>query len=91
MSDDSNDFTYLTPAHFLIGDSISSVPEPNLANQPGQLTHSYRSMLQRVQRFWIHWNRDYLQSLQRRNKWCTREQNLKIGDVVLIKDERLPL
>jgi len=37
--------------------------------------------------FWVRWRREYLQSLQVRNKWKHPTRNLAEGDVVLLKDE----
>lgn len=34
--------------------------------------------------FWKKWCVIYLESLQRRCKWCFSKQNLKIGDIVLL-------
>lgn len=34
MSTDPNDFATLTPAHFLIGRSLVSIPEPDLIEKP---------------------------------------------------------
>lgn len=90
MSDDPEDFTYLTPGHFLIGDAITSIPKPNLCDITVQPTHRYRAMLQRAQVFWTLLKKSYLHSLQQRQKWLTKQRNLQIGDVVLIKDENFP-
>jgi hypothetical protein len=38
---------------------------------------------------WKHWSDDYLQTLQKRQKWSTDHPNLMIGDV-LIKDDLFP-
>ena len=45
---------------------------------------------QRVQSFWRKFNTEYLHNLQQRNKWQKIHENLKIGDVVLIKEDNLP-
>lgn len=36
--------------------------------------------------FWKHWRQDYLQNLQPRRKWRDDRPNLKVGDVILLKD-----
>ncbi len=38
---------------------------------------------------WKPWSSEYLQSLQARNKWKKPLENLKAGDLVLVKDEEL--
>lgn len=40
--------------------------------------------------FWRKWTRDYLYSLQLRRKWFTKRPNLKLGTLVLIKNNNLP-
>lgn len=89
-SDDPNDFNFLTPGHFLIGEALTAIPEPCITSDPVQFANEYRTMLKQVQTFWNIWQKDYLQTLQTRPKWLNQMTNLKIGDVVLIKDTRLP-
>ena len=36
------------------------------------------------------WSHEYLQALQRRSKWNKIKENIKIGDIVLIKNELVP-
>jgi len=40
--------------------------------------------------FWKRWIREYLPTLQERQKWITPRQNLKVDELVLIKDEDKP-
>lgn len=47
MSDDPNDLMYLTPGHFLIGEAMTSIPEPSLLEENVLLTHRYRAMLEK--------------------------------------------
>ena len=39
--------------------------------------------------FWKHWRSDYLQSLQQRRKWHSQQDDLKKGDVVLLRDKSM--
>lgn len=36
--------------------------------------------------FWCRWRSEYLTILQKRQKWLVETPNLKVGDVVLVKD-----
>jgi hypothetical protein len=44
-----------------------------------------------IQQLWKHWSCDYLHQLQQRNKWKDMQPNVKIGDLVLVKEDNLPL
>ncbi|GFT49256.1 DUF5641 domain-containing protein [Trichonephila clavipes] len=43
-----------------------------------------------VQTIWKRWSLSYLNSLQQRKKWIVNKENLKLGDMVLIREENLP-
>ncbi len=38
--------------------------------------------------FWSRWKREYLNTLQMRMKWNHPQRNFKVGDIVLVVDER---
>lgn len=50
----------------------------------------FKSQWKRVQvladTFWTRWRKEYLYNLQGHQKWLAKKPNLKIGDVVLLKD-----
>ncbi|XP_033759513.1 uncharacterized protein LOC117341759 [Pecten maximus] len=54
----------------------------------------YKSHCKRVQLlsdvFWKKWHDGYLQSLQQRRKWTNARPNVRVGDVILLKDKGLP-
>jgi hypothetical protein len=35
------------------------------------------------------WQENYLQELQSRQKWCIEKPNIKLGDIVFVKDKGL--
>lgn len=39
-----------------------------------------------AQEFWRKWREQYLSTLQQRRKWITPCENIKEGDIVLLKD-----
>ena len=43
-----------------------------------------------VNEFWVRWRKDYLQTLQPRQRWVATRRNLQVGDIVIIKDDNLP-
>ncbi|GFY77568.1 integrase catalytic domain-containing protein [Trichonephila inaurata madagascariensis] len=45
------------------------------------------SLIQRLRdTFWAHWSSEYLNELQRRTKWTDVKENLKVGQLVLLKN-----
>ena len=40
--------------------------------------------------FWRRWAKEYLPILQERQKWTAERRDVRIGDIVLTFDERLP-
>jgi hypothetical protein len=39
--------------------------------------------------FWVRWRREYLQTLQPRSKWQNKRPNVKVGDIVIVKEENV--
>lgn len=91
ISSDPNDFIALTPGHFLIGDSLTNVPEHNLLDLQINKLSSWQQIQQMKQHFWTRWNKEYLNELTVRKGWhkgSTTE--IKIGTLVTIRDDSLP-
>lgn len=42
------------------------------------------------QALWKSWAQDYLHQLQQRTKWRQEQPNLKVGDLVIIKEDNIP-
>ncbi len=40
--------------------------------------------------FWQRWRKEYLSNLQERQKWPKKTPQIKVGDIVLLKDETTP-
>lgn len=89
-STDPQSVQSLTPAHFLIGEPLTTIPEPN----PGDITINRLNRWKFSQKltidFWNRWKKEYLSTLQTRNKWSQNMENLKINELVLIKEDNYP-
>lgn len=90
MSENPDDLMVLTPGHFLIGRAIKSSPEENMLDLRLNSLSRWRFAQRLVQDFWTRWSTEYLSKLQNRPKWLTKQTNVKKGDLVLVKDEKLP-
>ena len=89
-SSDPMDLEPLTPSKLLL-------LKPNLCLPPGvfdkrdqYVRRWYKQAQYLADIFWNRWLREYLPTLQARQKWTTHKRNLKAGDLVLIVDERVP-
>lgn len=93
LSSDPNDFAPLTAGHFLTMGPPASIPQPCTQNHP--LAHTLRqrwTLVQQIQlHFWQRWQKEYLQTLQARNKWQRPDRNLAVDDLVIIQEPTPPL
>ncbi|XP_055840517.1 uncharacterized protein LOC129908191 [Episyrphus balteatus] len=89
LSDSIDDLNALTPAHFLVGESLHAVPQGETNTNISHLDRWRRVQLM-SEMFWQKWNSEYLSRLQQRPKWTQIKEMPKTGDLVLLKDERLP-
>lgn len=88
LSEDPNDITALTPAHFLIGGSTRSLPEIDWHRTPlNRLVDHYQRLQGIYQQFWHHWRTEYLQELQRDTKTCHPNTDIQPGRLVVLTDE----
>ncbi|XP_055922955.1 uncharacterized protein LOC129953654 [Eupeodes corollae] len=80
----------LTPSHFMIGESYSSVPTPDISQNDVLIRNNWSLLQALMQGFWKRWHQEYLTSLQSRPKWQKAQRNLEVNDVVLLKEDNLP-
>ncbi|XP_071581646.1 uncharacterized protein [Temnothorax nylanderi] len=90
LYDDPESFDTLTPGHFLAGLYLKAVPSPSVGDINLNRLSRWQTVQRLQERFWKIWSSDYLNSLQQRKKWQTRQINLKIGDLVLLRNPSLP-
>lgn len=90
LSDDPDDLTTLTPGHFLIGKALTTLPEPSLqALNPSRLSR-WQLIQQQTQSFWSQWSKAHLQRQLATSKWWHKSNQLQVGSLVLLTDERFP-
>jgi transposase InsO family protein len=90
VSTDPESAEILSPST-LLNHKCSTVAEPF---EELEIKDMYRAHWKQVQVlaniFWDKWKKEYLYTLQKRSKWTHERDNVKIGDVVLLKDKSLP-
>ncbi|XP_073943810.1 uncharacterized protein isoform X2 [Choristoneura fumiferana] len=92
LSTDPTDMSALTPAHFLIGRSLTSVPCPQIADDVNiNLLQRHKRIDVIKQHFWRRFANDYVFTLQQKSKWLTSSSpSLKVDSLVLVKDKVNP-
>ncbi|XP_055623250.1 uncharacterized protein LOC129766687 [Toxorhynchites rutilus septentrionalis] len=91
LSDDPSDMEAPTPAHFLTGTAMNTLPEPDYTHSSTSRLSHYQQRQQLFQQFWNRWTTEYLHNLQVINKQH-QGRNINTGNiVVLIEDNQPPL
>lgn len=90
LSPDPNDFDTLTPAHFLIGRRLTTLPDMDLRDISCNRLSKYQHLQQIHQHFWSRWSKEYLNLLQQRHKWKYPQRGPQLGDLVLIREDNAP-
>ncbi|XP_043230765.1 uncharacterized protein LOC122386050 [Amphibalanus amphitrite] len=89
LSADPDDEPPLTPANFITGPSdIEMVPPGGCEDV--SLRQRWKRIQQLSTEFWRRWLREYLPSLQQKQKWFQPQIDIASGDVVLVTDLTAP-
>lgn len=90
LTNDPDDLDVLTPAHFLLGQSLTVIPEPNLEHLQVSRLSRWQHLSQMIQSFWTRWSKEYLQRHHSIYKWNQSADQLSEGTLVFVIDERYP-
>lgn len=90
LSNEPDDLTCLTPSHFLINTNIMSIPEEDFSLKQTNRLSLWNQITKLRQLFWKRWSTDYLHSLQQRTKWYNATDNVKVNDLVILKEDNVP-
>eukprot|EP00057_Strongylocentrotus_purpuratus_P027891 XP_011682365.1 PREDICTED: uncharacterized protein LOC105446797 [Strongylocentrotus purpuratus] len=89
--DNLNDPTHpepLTPNHLLTMKTNVLLPPPGHFQREDLYSRKrWRRVQHLANEFWKRWKREFLQSLQSRQKWTCPQREARIGDVVIMKDD----
>ena len=85
-SDDARDAEPLTPNHLLLLRSKNALPPDVFQKHDLYGRRRWRQIQYLADLFWRRWVKEYLPSLQQRQKWLKETRNLEEGDIVLIID-----
>ena len=76
----------ITAGHFLVSRPLKARPVPPADDQLMPLRKRWKLVSHLVQKIWKQWRVLYLQSLNNFPKWRTSRPNLRVGNVVVVKD-----
>ena len=89
LSTDPTDLNALTPAHFLVGDSLFSIPDPDLTEIPVNRLSRWQLVQLLQQHVWRRWSKEFLTRMQQRPKWLAKRREIEVNDMVLVKSDGL--
>lgn len=87
LSSDPNDFSVLTPGHFLTLEPLTILPEENLVDEKVSPLQRWKLLQKMHQDFWRKWHLEYIHTLQQRRKWTENPDSIQIGTLVLLVNE----
>ena len=90
ITTDPNDPLPITPAKLLTMKDNPNPPPLESFSEHDILAYGrrrWRRMQALSESFWHRWRSEYIQELQRRQKWTQKQQNLQPGDVVILKKD----
>jgi len=91
VSDDPEDLEPLTPNHLLLlRAGPGTAPGSGTFTKKDAYGRRWRHVQFLADVFWKRWVKQYLPTLQQRQKWTEERRNITAGDLVLVLDESLP-
>ena len=91
VSDDPNDWEVLTPNHLLLLRAGPKLPPGLFENEDCYSRRRWRQVQYMANVFWRRWIKEYLPSLQQRQRWSKARRNLQVNDIVLLVGDSSPL
>ena len=89
-SEDARDATAISPAHLLLQKPAIVLP-PGEFNEETVITRKkWRQVQVLANHFWNRWIKEYLTTLHLRQKWLSVQRNVRVGDLVLVGDKKIP-
>ena len=88
-SSSAHDNEPLTPSHFLNIRPSTNLP-PEIVEESDRCRKRWKQAQILANHYWKRWLREYVPSLQERQKWNQTQKNLQVGGLVLIAHDNVP-
>ena len=90
LGDDIRDPEPITPAHLSVGRSLQSIPNGSIMEENrGHVIQRFLYHQRLLNHFWKRQRLEYLHKLSIRTMWQVEHPPVKIGDIVLISDDKV--
>ncbi|CAB4038636.1 THAP domain-containing 2 [Paramuricea clavata] len=89
-SEDAADATAITPAHFLLQRPAVVVPIGDFNEDSIIGRRKWKQAQILSNHFWTRWVREYLTTLHLRQKWLKPQRDVRVGDLVLVHEKKIP-
>lgn len=86
LNNDEDGIEPLTPGHFLIGRPLKALPDSD-PERPMTLLRRWHLCKALLRHFWKRWSSEYITQLARFSKWHSPSRNLRIGDLVVLRED----
>lgn len=80
----------LTPNHLLLGTATGETRMTTYDPSDVNARRQWMKANALAEMFWRRWTREYLPTLQRRQKWAMATNSVKVGDIVVLCDGKQP-
>ena len=90
VSNDPKDLEPLTPNHLLLLRANPNLPPGVFAKEDIYCKRRWRQVQYMSDIFWKRWLKEYLPTLQLRQKWCNPRRCFAVNDLVLVVDGNVP-
>ena len=78
----------LSPSNLLKIKTNVAMPPPGVFTKRVLYSRGrWRRVQHIVDEFWHRWRKEFLQSLQTRQKWNNKRRNFEVGDIVILKEQ----
>ena len=88
--DDPDDLRALTPSDLLVVKPTEGLPPGLFVPMDLRLRKRWRQVQCMADMFWKRYLREYLPTLNRRQKWTTPHRDVKEGDLILLHEMNVP-
>lgn len=69
---------------------LTAIPEPSYEEVPCNHLSQWQVIQEYLRRLWKRWSSEYLSGLQQRTRWTHERDNIRVGTMVLVREDNLP-